>query len=59
MMLKLVKNKNKFRIFGGSKLNKCATNDAETDKTIRINLQDFQYKITITPAEKGVKLEKR
>ena len=54
-----MKNKNKFRIFGGSKLNKCANNDAETDKTIRINLQDFQYKITITPAEKGVKLEKR
>ena len=59
MGLTFVENKKKFRIFCGWKLNECTNNDAETDKTIRISWQDFQYKITITPAEKSVKLEKR
>ena len=54
-----MENKKKFRIFCGWKLNECTNNDAETDKTIRISLQDFEAKIPITPARKRVKLEKK
>ena len=59
MGLTFVENKKKFRIFCGWKLNECTNNDAETDKTIRISLQDFEAKIPITPARKRVKLEKK